>query len=59
VANVNPGILLAITAAILWGISGVCAQFVFQARQIDMEWMVTVRLLVAGASLLLYSASRP
>jgi drug/metabolite transporter (DMT)-like permease len=58
VANANPGFILAISAAILWGISGVCAQFVFQEKQIDIEWMVTVRLLVAGASLLLYSASR-
>lgn len=55
----NPGFLLAITAAILWGISGVCAQFVFQEKQIGIEWMVTVRLLVAGFLLLLYSASRP
>ena len=55
-ANKNPGFILAITAAILWGISGACAQFVFQEKQIDVEWMVTVRLLVAGAALLLYSA---
>ena len=57
-ASTNPGFILAITAAILWGISGVCAQFVFQEKQIDIEWMVTVRLLVAGAALLLYSASK-
>ena len=56
--NTNQGFILAITAAIFWGISGVCAQFVFQEKQIDIEWMVTVRLLVAGASLLLYSASK-
>ena len=58
-ASVNRGFVLAITAAILWGISGVCAQFVFQQKQVDIEWMVTVRLLVAGAALLLYSATRP
>lgn len=58
-ATTNPGFILAITAAILWGISGACAQFVFQQKQIDIEWLVTVRLLVAGALLLLYSASRP
>ena len=57
-AKANPGVILAITAAILWGISGVCAQFVFQEKRIDLDWMVTVRLLVAGTSLLLYSASR-
>ena len=58
-ASTNPGFILAITAAILWGISGACAQFVFQQKHIDIEWLVTVRLLVAGALLLLYSASRP
>ena len=57
--NINPGVILAITAAILWGISGVCAQFVFQEKQVGIEWMVTVRLLLAGASLLLYSAATP
>lgn len=57
--NVNPGFILAIAAAIMWGISGVCAQYVFQTRQIDIEWMVAVRLLLAGASLLLYAAARP
>lgn len=57
--NINPGFILAITAAILWGISGVCAQFIFQQKQIDIEWMVTVRLLAAGGTLLLYSATRP
>lgn len=58
VMKANPGFILAITAAILWGISGVCAQFVFHEKQIDIEWMVTVRLLIAGGSLLLYSASK-
>lgn len=58
-ANANPGFILAITAAILWGISGVCAQYVFQQKQVGIEWLVTVRLLVAGSLLLMYSASRP
>ena len=58
-ASTNPGFILAITAAILWGISGASAQFVFQQKQVNIEWLVTVRLLVAGTLLLLYSASRP
>ncbi|MET0963488.1 MAG: DMT family transporter [Noviherbaspirillum sp.] len=58
-ANANPGFILAVAAAILWGISGVCAQFVFEQKQVGIEWLVTVRLLVAGVLLLLYSASRP
>ena len=56
--QIQPGFFLAISAAIMWGISGVCAQFLFQRKQIDIEWMVSVRLLVAGAALLLYSACR-
>jgi drug/metabolite transporter (DMT)-like permease len=59
VENARSGFILAITAAVLWGISGVCAQFAFQEKKIDIEWMVTVRLLVAGTALLLYAASRP
>lgn len=57
--SANPGFLLAITAALFWGISGVCAQFVFQEKKITIDWLVAVRLLGAGAALLLYSASRP
>jgi drug/metabolite transporter (DMT)-like permease len=59
VPRANPGFLLAITAALFWGISGVCAQFVFQEKKITIDWLVAVRLLGAGAALLLYSASRP
>lgn len=47
------GIILALTAAILWGISGTCGQFLFMYRNINTEWLVTVRLLVAGILLLL------
>jgi drug/metabolite transporter (DMT)-like permease len=42
----------------MWGISGACAQFLFQQRQIPIDWLVTVRLLVAGLLLLLYAGAR-
>ena len=46
---------LAVFAASLWGISGACAQFVFQQRGISIDWLVTVRLLMAGVLLLIFS----
>ncbi|GAB3253735.1 EamA family transporter [Larkinella harenae] len=46
------GFLLAIVAATFWGISGAFAQFLFNHRGIDTEWLVTVRLLVSGVILL-------
>jgi drug/metabolite transporter (DMT)-like permease len=46
------GSFLAIGAAILWGVSGNFAQFLFEHRGVDSAWMVTVRLLLAGLLLL-------
>lgn len=46
------GALLALTSGILWGISGVLGQFLFQDRGIQPEWLVTVRLLISGLLLL-------
>jgi drug/metabolite transporter (DMT)-like permease len=45
--------LLAVFAASLWGISGACAQYVFEQKGIRIDWLVTVRLLIAGVLLLL------
>ena len=42
------GYVLAITAALLWGVSGTFAQFLFRERGINVEWLVTVRLLISG-----------
>lgn len=58
VSNKHAGTLLAIAAAIMWGLSGACAQFLFQQRHVGIDWLVTVRLLVAGTLLLLYAGSR-
>lgn len=54
------GFLLAITAAVLWGVSGTFGQFLFQKRSVNTEWLVTVRLLISGIILLLIaSADKP
>ena len=42
----------AILAALFWGVSGTCAQFLFQHRSIDPGWLVTIRLLISGVLLL-------
>ncbi|WP_413533217.1 DMT family transporter [Empedobacter brevis] len=52
------GFLFAIIAAALWGISGTFGQFLFQQRGINVEWMITVRLLVSGSLLLIYAATK-
>lgn len=48
------GYALAILAALLWGISGTLAQYLFQQRDVSPAWLVTVRLLVSGILLLTY-----
>ena len=52
------GTFLAVFAATLWGVSGTFAQFLFQQRGINPEWLVTIRLLIAGFVLLIFSAFR-
>ena len=47
------GAALAVFAASLWGISGACAQYVFEQKGIGIDWLVTVRLLIAGVLLVL------
>jgi len=50
------GIMLVITGAMLWGISGTVAQYLFQKKEFSPEWLVVIRLLVSGITLLLYSS---
>lgn len=49
------GITLVIIGSMLWGISGTVAQFLFQKRGFSAEWLVVIRLLLAGLILLLYA----
>ncbi len=46
------GIALVLTAAILWGVSGTVAQFLFQQQHFTPEWLVVTRLLTSGILLL-------
>lgn len=47
------GILLALLAGILWGITGPLGQFLFDEKTITPEWLVTCRLIVSGMVILL------
>jgi len=51
-ANRNKGLFLVITGAIFWGVGGTVAQKLFQQYAIDVNWLVTTRLLIAGFLLL-------
>ncbi|MCI1946081.1 DMT family transporter [Clostridium luticellarii] len=42
------GILLVITASMLWGVSGPIAQYLFKYRNISSEWLTDIRLLASG-----------
>lgn len=48
------GFILAIGAAVLWGVSGTFAQFLFQQREVNVEWLITIRMLSSGSLLLLF-----
>ena len=41
------GAALAFIPGVLWGLSGVFGQHLFQAYDINAEWLVTVRLLIS------------
>lgn len=48
------GTFLTISGGILWGISGVCGQFLFQNKDVTASWLVPLRLVTAGFLLLCY-----
>ncbi|WP_394236245.1 DMT family transporter [Niallia oryzisoli] len=50
--NRMKGILLVLTGAIFWGIGGTVAKKLFQQYGIDVDWLVTIRLLISGVLLL-------
>ena len=51
--NRNTGFFLVITGATLWGVGGTVAQKLFQNDSIDVNWLVSTRLVLAGLLLLL------
>jgi drug/metabolite transporter (DMT)-like permease len=46
------GIMLVLSAAIFWGVSGTVAQYLFQNHSVTVSWLVVTRLLVSGVLIL-------
>ena len=46
------GIFLVTLAALLWGVSGTVAQYLFQSKNFTPEWLVVIRMLCAGVLLI-------
>jgi len=52
----NPkGILMVLSAASLWGISGAVAQYLFHQKGFSPDWLVVIRLLFSGILLLAFA----
>ena len=49
------GIFLTLLGAVLWGVSGTAVQFLGNYRGMNLEWLVTSRLLLAGMLTVLYA----
>jgi drug/metabolite transporter (DMT)-like permease len=49
------GLIMALSSAIFWGISGTCAQFLFEEKGFDPAKLVCWRMLLAGAILVCFS----
>lgn len=49
------GIFLTLLGAVLWGVSGTSVQFLSNLRDMNLEWLVTVRLILAGLFTVIYA----
>jgi drug/metabolite transporter (DMT)-like permease len=49
------GIILVLTGATLWEVSGTVAQYLFRQKGVTPEWLVVIRLLLSGVILLLFA----
>lgn len=56
--NKKTGYLLTVFGAVCWAFSGACGQYLFLHRGLDADWLVSVRLTMAGLLLVLYSLAR-
>ncbi len=57
--SLRAGALQVLSAAVLWGVSGTAAQILMQRDGFSPSWLVTVRLIVAGLSVLLLTRAGP
>lgn len=49
---------MVLTAAVFWGLSGTCAQFLFEHKQLSPAWLVSWRLLLGGVLLVIFGLTR-
>lgn len=49
------GVLLTLAGGVCWGFSGACGQYLMQHRGINAGWLVSMRMLLAGSLLLIFS----
>lgn len=49
------GLFLVMFATLLWGVSGVVAQYLFQSKNFTPEWLVVIRMFFSGAIILIFS----
>lgn len=56
--SMTTGYLLAISGGIFWAVGGACGQYLFQQNNMTSNWLVPVRLTIAGILLLLFSIIR-
>ncbi len=52
------GLIMAIMAAVFWGVSGTCAQFLFEHKKFDPAWLVCWRLILGGLILVIFSLTQ-
>lgn len=52
------GYVLTVFGAVCWAFSGACGQYLFEHRGLNANWLVSVRLTMAGLLLVVYSLAR-
>ncbi|WP_245917185.1 EamA family transporter [Mongoliibacter ruber] len=52
------GYVMALLAAVMWGVSGTCAQYLFEEKGVSPSWLVCWRMVIAGTLLLLFALFR-
>lgn len=48
------GILFTLLGGIFWGLSGACGQYLFEHKNVNANWLVPVRLVFAGYTMLIF-----
>ncbi|ANZ57780.1 transporter [Fructilactobacillus lindneri] len=49
------GVILAISGALMWGIQGPVSQFLFQDKSFSTEWLMGIKMSIAGILILLFT----